>query len=297
MKTIFPYLWFDSNAEEAVTFYTSIFKNSSVGDMLKYDEVSAVPSGMPVGSILTIAFTLEGQPFAALNGGPIFKFTPATSFFVSCKDAAEVESYWNKLIEGGSVLMELQKYPFSEKYGWLQDKYGVSWQIGVGEAKQKIRPSLLFVKEMSGKAEEAMDFYVSMFPNSSVGTKSRYGKEMPQSEGKLNYGEMVLNGYHMVVMDSDMDHKFGFSQAISFDVSCDTQEEIDHFYDGLSEGGEKQPCGWVIDKFGVAWQVEPVVLYSMLMDKDPVKAKRAMTQMLKMQKLDIEPIQKAYEGK
>jgi predicted 3-demethylubiquinone-9 3-methyltransferase (glyoxalase superfamily) len=119
MQKITPNLWFDTQAEEAVKFYTSIFKNSKVGATSHYDEASAKASGQPVGGVLTIEFQLEGQDFLALNGGPIFKFNEAISFAVSCKDQAEVDYYWEKL----------SAVPESEQCGWLKDKFGLSWQI------------------------------------------------------------------------------------------------------------------------------------------------------------------------
>ena len=153
-------LWFDDDAEEAVKFYTSIFKNARTGDVLRYDEESAKASGRPVGSVLTVEFELDGQQFLALNGGPEFKFT----------------------------------------------------------------------------------------------------------------------------------------EAMSLIVNCDTQEEVDHYWSRLSAGGEEVQCGWLKDRFGVAWQITPVVLTEMLKDKDPARAKRVMAAMLKMKKIDIARLKKAYAG-
>ena len=121
MKTqkITPFLWFDDNAEEAVKFYVSIFKNSKIGRMTRYGEEGAKVSGRPEGTVMTIAFQLEGQTFAALNGGPHFKFTEAISLVVNCKTQKEVDELWEKLSEGGE----------EGQCGWLKDKYGLSWQI------------------------------------------------------------------------------------------------------------------------------------------------------------------------
>jgi predicted 3-demethylubiquinone-9 3-methyltransferase (glyoxalase superfamily) len=129
MQKITPCLWFDDNAEEAVNFYTSLFKNSKIASIAHYGEAGSAASGRPKGSVMTIVFQLEGQEFMALNGGPHFKFTPAISLIVNCKTQAEVDDYWNKLSEGGAT----------QQCGWLTDKYGVSWQIVptvVGEMMQ-----------------------------------------------------------------------------------------------------------------------------------------------------------------
>jgi len=119
MQKITPFLWFDDQAEEAVRFYTSIFKNSKVGKISRYDEAGEKVAGRPAGSVMTVEFQLEGQEFIALNGGPHFKFTEAISFVVNCKSQAEVDRFWNKLSKGGRV----------QECGWLKDKYGLSWQI------------------------------------------------------------------------------------------------------------------------------------------------------------------------
>src|ERR1035437_8986275 len=124
-QKIVPFLWFNDNAEEAMNFYISIFKNSKAGEITRYGDSGPGPKG----SVMTATFKLEGQPFYALNGGPVFTFTNATSFYVNCKTVQEITRLWGKLSEGGSVLMELNKYPFSERYGWCQDKFGVSWQL------------------------------------------------------------------------------------------------------------------------------------------------------------------------
>lgn len=121
MQKITPFLWFDNQAEEAVKFYTSIFKNSKIGIVTRYDEAGAAASGRPSGSVMTAAFQLEGQDFVALNGGPFFKFTEATSFVVHCESQEEIDYYWTKLSEGGDEK--------AQQCGWLKDRYGLSWQI------------------------------------------------------------------------------------------------------------------------------------------------------------------------
>ena len=121
IQKITPFLWFDNQAEEAVSFYTSIFKNSRIASIARYGEEGAEASGRPKGTVMTIAFLLDGQEFVALNGGPIFKFTEAISFVVNCESQDEVDHYWEKLSEGGD--------PKAQQCGWLKDKYGLSWQI------------------------------------------------------------------------------------------------------------------------------------------------------------------------
>lgn len=119
MQKIVPFLWFDSNAEEAVNFYVSIFKNSKINYASRYDEAGAKASGRPAGSVMTIAFELNGQEFTAINGGPEFTFTEAISFVVNCESQEEVDEMWTKLTQGGHEV----------QCGWLKDKFGLSWQI------------------------------------------------------------------------------------------------------------------------------------------------------------------------
>jgi predicted 3-demethylubiquinone-9 3-methyltransferase (glyoxalase superfamily) len=121
VQKIAPFLWFDTQAEEAAKYYVSIFKNSKLGKISRYGEAGKETHKRPVGSAMVVEFTLEGQPFFAINGGPQFKFSEAISLFIACKDQTEIDYYWNKLTQGGD--------PAAQQCGWLKDKYGVSWQV------------------------------------------------------------------------------------------------------------------------------------------------------------------------
>ena len=280
MQKIRPFLWFDGKAEEAAKFYTSIFKNSKIRSI----------------SQMSATFLLDGLEFIALNGGPQFKFSPATSFFVECERREELDAEWKKLSKGGTVLMELAAYPFSEKFGWVQDEFGVSWQLNLAGRKQTITPFLMFVGEQYGKADEAMSFYISLFKNSSVTRIERYGAGEAEAEGTVKHARFALNGQQFMAMDSAREHPFTFTPAISFFVSCETQKEIDYFWEKLSAGGEKDRCGWLKDKFGVSWQIVPPVLGEFLNDEDEEKSERVMKAMLEMDKLDIKALRRAYQG-
>lgn len=155
---------------------------------------------------------------------------------------------------------------------------------------QRITPFLWF----DNNAEEAMNFYVSVFKNSRVGRVTRYGDAGPGPAGTVMTVEFELDGQEFVGLNGGP--HFHFTEAVSFTVRCETQEEIDYYWDKLSEGGATSRCGWLKDKFGLSWQVEPRILGDLMADKDPVKAKRVMEAMLKMDKIDIEPIRRAYEG-
>jgi predicted 3-demethylubiquinone-9 3-methyltransferase (glyoxalase superfamily) len=299
MQKITPFLWFDNQAEEAANFYVSIFENSKVGDITHYGEAAAEISGKPKGSVLTVTFQIEGQEFTALNGGPVFKFTPAVSFLVACKTKEEVDALWKELSENGTALMELGEYPFSEKYGWVQDRYGLSWQVmfmGDGTIKQKITPTLMFVGDVCGKAEEAINFYASVFDNAKVGDILRYREgEEPDNEGTIKHAAFTLEGQEFAAMDSAHKHNFTFNEAISLMVHCETQQEVDELWEKFSHGGEIQQCGWLKDKYGVSWQIIPTVLFELMNDPDPAKSGRVMQAMLQMTKIEINALKQAYE--
>lgn len=299
MQKITPHLWFDNEAEEAVGFYTSLFRESRVGTISRYTETGTDIHGQEEGSVMTVEFEVEGQKFIALNGGPVFSFTPAISFIVNSPTKEEVDELWEKLSAGGTALMPLGSYPFSERYGWIQDKYGVSWQLLYADyiSERKIVPSLMFVGEQCGKAEQAINLYASAFNHSEVGELFRYGpNQEPDKEGTLMFADFALEGQKFAAMDSAHDHKFTFTEAISFLVNCESQEEVDDLWDKLAADPDGGQCGWTKDRFGVSWQIVPIQLGELISDPDPEKAARAMEAMFKMKKLDIAALRAAHEG-
>ena len=155
---------------------------------------------------------------------------------------------------------------------------------------QKITPFLWF----DGRAEEAMNFYISIFKNSKCVSVSRYGDAGPGPKGSVMTATFQLEGQEFVALNGGP--HFTFTPAISFFVHCETQEEVDELWEKLSVGGKTNQCGWLQDKFGVSWQIIPTALMKMLGDKDPVKSKRVMQAMLQMTKIDIQGLKKAYEG-
>jgi predicted 3-demethylubiquinone-9 3-methyltransferase (glyoxalase superfamily) len=159
-----------------------------------------------------------------------------------------------------------------------------------GENMQKITPFLWF----DDKAEEAMNFYVSIFKNSKIVNVSRYGDAGPGPKGTVMVGTFQLDGQEFMALNGGP--HFKFTEAISLFVNCETQEEVDYFWEKLSEGGEKSRCGWLKDKYGLSWQVVPTILGELMRDKDAEKSKRVMEAMLRMDKIDIKTLKQAYEG-
>jgi predicted 3-demethylubiquinone-9 3-methyltransferase (glyoxalase superfamily) len=302
MQKIIPHLWFDKEAKEAAEFYTSAFPDSKVTNITTLHNT-------PSGDCDIVSFKLWGYSFMAISAGPLFKFNPSISFMVNFdpsqdKDAkARIDQVWRKLSAGGNVLMPLDKYPFSERYGWVQDKYGLSWQLILtnpdGEERPIIIPSLLFVGEVYGKAEEASDLYLTIFTRSKRGAIVRYdARQAPDKEGAVMFTDFRLEDQWFAAMDSAREHNFKFNEAISFMVYCDTQEEIDYYWDRLAAGGnpEAQQCGWVKDKFGLSWQVVPTEMDQMMRDGTPEQIAHVTQAFLKMKKFDLAELRKAYEG-
>ena len=292
VQKITPFLWFDNQTEEAVNFYIAVFNSSKIKTTTRYGKEGAKASGMPENSVMTIAFQIEGQDFVALNGGPVFQINPTISFFVTCETIQEIDRLWGKLAEGGTVMMKLDNYPFAEKYGWIQDKFGVSWQLIISEREQKITPCFMFTGDQHKKAEEAINFYTSVFRNSEIIQLERYGKEVGP-EGAVVHGRFMLDGQEFIAMDSHENMLMNFNPAISILVNCETQDEIDFYWEKLTEGGFEgaQQCGWLQDKFGVSWQIVPNVLGELL--SHPAKSGSVMQAMLQMKKIDIKMLQEA----
>jgi predicted 3-demethylubiquinone-9 3-methyltransferase (glyoxalase superfamily) len=298
---IIPHLWFDKEALEAADFYVSAFPNSKI-------KHTAQLHGTPSGSVDTVTFEILGTEFQAISAGPLFKFNPSVSFFVNFdpsrdKHAREnLDRLWESLSQGGKALMPLQQYPFSEWYGWVQDKYGLTWQLILtnpeGEERTEIVPSLLFVGAVTGRAEEAINFYLSVFKDSKMGSIQRYGAaQEPDKEGTVVFADFMLLGQWFAAMDSAYPHEFAFNEAISFIVSCDTQAEIDEYWQKLSAVPEAEQCGWLKDKFGVSWQIVPASMDEMLQGGDRERIDRVTQAFLVMKKLDIAKLNEAYGSK
>jgi predicted 3-demethylubiquinone-9 3-methyltransferase (glyoxalase superfamily) len=299
MLKITPHLWFDKQAREAAEFYVSLLPGSRV-------ESVTTLTGTPSGDCDLVRFELAGQPFMAISGGPLFKFNPSVSFHINCGTKDEVDAVWEKLSPGAKVLMPLGAYPFSAHYGWLEDKYGLSWQIMLtagDSVAQKITPALMFVGARCGKAEEALNFYASVFKNApgaaaAGDTKAeilaRYGEgEEPDKAGTVRFARFSLLGQSFAAMDSAREHKFAFNEAISFMAPCDTQQEIDYFWEKLSADPKAEQCGWLKDKFGLSWQIAPAMMHELLGSNDSKRIERVTQAVLKMKKFDIDALNRA----
>jgi predicted 3-demethylubiquinone-9 3-methyltransferase (glyoxalase superfamily) len=294
---ISPFLWFDSQAEEAANFYTGIFNDSKINSVVHYGAEGAAATGMEEGSVMTVGFTLEGQDFTALNGGKEFELSPAISFFVNCDDEQEMNTLWTKFSEKATNIKDLKKYAAGEMFGSLKDQFGITWQFVIGTAMQKITPCLMFTGKQYGKAEEAMNFYISLFEHSGIIHIERHGSSEDEFEGTVKQARFAINEQEFIAADSNTGQDFSFTPAISLVVKCDNQEEIDYFWNNLTMGTDEtaQQCGWLKDRYGLSWQIVPRALEKMISDPDTLKGERVMRAMLPMKKLNLQTLMEAYE--
>lgn len=303
MQKITPHLWFNNEAREATNFYISLFPHSQISNITTIHEVPT-----PNGDCDIISFELSGFPFVAINAGPLFKFNPSISFIVNFDPAQDnnalknLDILWEKLAQGGKILMPLDKYFFSDRYGWIQDKYGLSWQLILSKPEKEQRPfiipSMMFVGTVAGRAEEAVNFYLSVFKNSKQGFVARYGKgQEPDQEGTIMFSDFMIGQQWFAAMDSARKHEFAFNEAISLLIPCESQQEIDYYWDKLSADPKSEQCGWLKDKFGVSWQVWPTAMGEMMRIGTPEQIDRVTKAFLPMKKFDIASLQRAFESK
>ena len=275
-NSFYPSIWCDNNAREAADFYISVFPETKVSDE----------------NPVVVMLEMSGQRLMLINGGDMFRPNPSISLMYLTASQGEVEEIYSKLVAGGKAMMPLGEYPFSKKYGWVEDRYGVSWQLYTGQEDhiiQKIVPTLMFLGRNNGKAEEAVGFYTSVLPDSQPRGMLRYTGAEGEVAGNIQHGEFMISDYLFMIMDSSMSGEFNFTEGVSLVVDCDTQAEIDMFWNVLtSAGGEESMCGWLKDRYGVSWQIIPTMLPA-LMASSP----RVTEELLKMKKLDIRKLTEA----
>lgn len=215
------------------------------------------------GDVLTVEFELGGFRFVGINAGAEFRPNPALSFFVNVDAASpdavdQIDALWDALGDGGTALMPLQGNPFSERFGWMQDRYGVSWQLMLvgtdGAPRPFITPSLMFTAGVQERAREAMQHYVDVF-GGSIGEVQLYPEGGPMA-GQVMVADFELLGQRFVAMDS-APHTFTFTPGVSLQVDCHGQAELDRWWEQLSAVPDAEQCGWLVDRFGVSWQLVP----------------------------------------
>ncbi|MCC5970868.1 MAG: VOC family protein [Pararhodobacter sp.] len=295
MEKIVPHLWFDGTAEEAAKLYTALVPGSRIGTISRYGKAGFEVHGQPEGTAMNVDITLGGQRMLALNAGPRFRPTPAVSYYLTFEERDALDHAWSELAEGGRVHMPLDAYPWSTRYGWLDDRWGVSWQLSLGElvqtGGQAMTPMLLFTGEKAGQAEAALAHYTSMFPGSGIEGILRHDGTGNDAAGSVMHAQFQLAGKTFMAGDSALAHAFTFTEANSFLVFCDDQAEIDHYWNGLSAVPEAERCGWLKDRFGVSWQIIPRQLPALL----SAPGAKVMEAFMGMGKINLSELQRAAE--
>jgi predicted 3-demethylubiquinone-9 3-methyltransferase (glyoxalase superfamily) len=290
---ILPHLWFDGAAEEAAALYTTLVPGSGIGTVTRYGKVGFEHHGQPEGQAMSVEFRLGGQEILALNGGPHFRPTPAVSYFLTFENRAALDRAWEALGEDGQERMPLDAYPWSPRYGWIDDRWGMSWQLALGDpaltAGQVVTPMLLFVGTQAGQAEAAMAHYTAIFPDAGIEGVLRHDGSGADAAGTVMHAQFRLAGQTFMATDSALEHDFNFTEANSFVVHCDGQAEIDRYWAALSAVPEAERCGWLKDHFGLSWQIVPRGLPELLAMKNP----KVMEALKQMGRIDIATLERA----
>lgn len=291
MQKITPHLWFDQEAKEAAEFYVSLFPDSKITNVITLNNT-------PSGDTEVVSFKLSGQKFMAISAGPFFKLNESISLFAYCESDENIEKVYSNLCENGKVIFPLDKYDWSPKYAWVVDKFGLSWQLDVEKInnQQKFLPAFLFVNDKVLKVKEAAEYYCSVFPNSKVLMEYHYDKSAGLPDGSLLFAQFRLADCLFNAMSGQGEHKFDFNEAISFVVNCDTQEEIDYYWEKLSAVPEAEQCGWCKDKYGVSWQITPAILGEMMSKGSREQVDRVTQAFLLMKKFNVAKLEKAFKG-
>ncbi len=292
MEKPYPCVWVPDSAAAAAAAYGSAFPDARITSRTAFGDT-------PSGRTEVVTLDLSGSRLMLMSAASPFKLNPSISLMVSCSSSAEVDRLWDSLSAGGTIRMPLDSYPFSPRYGWIDDRFGASWQLFYNEGREgrsRIIPTLMFTGAVCGKAEEAMRFWVSAFDRAADGGVLRYGKdEAPDAEGGVKHEEFELEGRTFAAMDSAYPHGFGFNEAVSLVVECADQAEIDRLWLKLSAHPEAEACGWLKDRYGVSWQIVPRELGGM-MSSGGERAARVVAAFLGMKKMDLAALKKAFEG-
>ena len=298
-QRIVPCLWFDDQAEAAASFYAAALPAGHVGAVARYPGSGANPANRPPGSVLTVDVTVAGLRLTALNGGPSFRPNPSVSFHVHLPDADAVDALHGVLSEGGMDLMPLGAYPWSPRYAWVQDRFGVSWQLMARDdaPRPAVVPALMFAGAHHGRARAAIAAYVAAFPGSHLHRVEDFGEGEGGEAGTVKQAALELLGQPFIAMDGGPGHAFGFDEGVSLQVMCADQAEVDRVATALAaDGGEEGPCGWVRDRFGLWWQVVPEAVAAWLTSEDEAARERVFYALMPMRRLDVAALERAYTG-
>ena len=260
---ITPAIWCDGTADEAAQFYADVFRDTSIAEQAP-------------GIVTTVS--IHGFRLSLINGGNQYAPNPSISCILNFDPLLfggeeQARAYLDELYERlstGGVLMELGEYPFSPRYAWVRDRFGMTWQLMLtdpdGDPRPFVIPSFMFGGTNHAHAEEATDAWIALFDNSRRGALYRYEEGGPLDAGTVMFTDFTLRGTWMAATDSGTFHDFTFTPGVSMIVSCRNQEEIDRYWAGLSAVPEAEHCGWCVDRWGVSWQVVPHNIAELMAD-------------------------------
>lgn len=294
MRTFTPNIWFAGDAEEAAELYARVLPSTRITRTDRYPTEGLLPfQEQLAGKVLTVMLSGPGCDLVHINAGPEFRPTPASSFTVTFGAAddpgavAALDAAASALAEGGRVLMPLQQYPFSDRYTWVEDRYGVSWQLTVAfpdaPAEASIVPTLLFGGPAQDRAAEAIAEWTALLPGSEVVRTVPYPEATgPAASGTVMFAEVRLADQRVFVMDAGSAQDTTFTPAVSYQLACPDQAEIDRLWTALSTVPEAEQCGWCVDRFGVSWQIVPANMDELM------ERPHAFEHMMEMKKLVID---------
>lgn len=289
MQRIVPNVWCQGNAADVGEFYSAVLPKTSSEVTMSYP-VEDLPDFQRefAGQPLVVDVTVGGYQIRLINAGNEFRPNPALSFILNMDPSAldggedeartRIHSIWKAFADGGEVRMALGEYPHSKLYGWVEDRFGVNWQLMLADPAADPRPMLMpqfLFTGPSAQAQQAIDLYAGLFPDSAT------GMTVPQPEGGILFAEFELAGQWFSAMDGGTDHDFTFTPGLSLEFSCADQGEIDKMWEALSNVPEAEQCGWLVDRFGVSWQIVPQHMGELM--KNP----GAYQRMLNMKKIII----------
>lgn len=299
MQKIIPHLWFNRDAAEGAQFYRRAFPDTEILRTTRYPE-----EGLPdfqrdfAGEVLSVDIAVAGFHLTLINASDEYRPNPAVSFMVSFDETRDpaarqrMTETWSRLLDDGAELMPLAEYPFSNYYGWVQDRYGVSWQLSLVDSadgagsRPTVHPCLLFGGAAQNRAAAAKERYLAAFADTSdaaEGATALYPEQTgPAPAGAVMYTDFQLSGQWFAAMDSGVEQDFSFTPGVSLQVRADSQREIDRLWRHLSRAPEAEQCGWCVDEFGLSWQIVPAHLPDLLA-RDGAWAK-----LMEMKKIEID---------
>lgn len=305
-QKIVPCVWIADDAEAAAAFYTQVFRDAVVTDTKRYpDDAASLPDFQRhmAGKTLTVTLEIRGFQIMLLNGDASLRPSPSLNLMVNLdpllyEDAREYldDLHGALLADGGLERMPLGEYPFSPHYAWVEDRFGVNWQLMLtdpeGDPRPFMMPSFMFGGAHQNESTAAVDTYLSLFPDSALSHRVTYGdmggvpetgqsEPSPATADSIAFSDFRLAGQWFVAMDSGAVQDFTFTEALSLVVNVDDQQELDHYWDALSHVPESEVCGWLKDRFGVSWQITPRDIDELL------RRPGAYDRMMRMSKLVI----------